>query len=282
MAVMNENDGNGVADAIPVRDIRFDLSSSPLCWHGGRAGVTAFFDAMSACFPLGEKFFIKSVKRAPTSNDDPVQSAAVRGFIGQESIHSREHAAYNKRLVDAGYDIAFMESKQSATIAWIENRLGVDAAVGITACMEHLTSILAEQITGDEAYLEGADEAMRDLWLWHCMEEAEHGAVAFDVLMKLKRGYFFRVGVMLLSTWMFLEIITRNFRTIARKSLEPSAVREALSYLLFSPGLARRSFIPYFRWYLPGFHPTKGPARARAARYKAQFDLRASGAAEGV
>ncbi len=280
MATESGNGRCGEAGAIPVRDIHFDLSSSPLCWHGGRAGVTAFFDAMSACFPLGEKFFIKSVKRAMTSNDDPTQSAAVRGFIGQESIHSREHAAYNKRLVDAGYDIAFMERKQAATIAWIENRLSVDAAVGITACMEHLTSILAEQITGDEAYLEGADAVMRDLWLWHCMEEAEHGAVAFDVSMQRKRGYFFRIFVMLLSTWMFLEIITRNFRTIAAKRLEPRAVREALGFLFISPGLARRSFVPYLRWYLPGFHPAKGPARARAERYRAQFDLRASSPAE--
>ncbi|MGD9801731.1 MAG: metal-dependent hydrolase [Parvularculaceae bacterium] len=262
----------GSSAAIPVRDIHFDLSASPMLWHGGSAGVTGFYDALSACFPLGEAFFIRSVKRGAAEIDDPALNAAVRGFVGQESVHSREHRAYNKRLSDAGYDVAAMERAQAKTIKWIEEDLGDDAALGITACMEHMTSVLAGQITYDEAYLRDADPAMRELWVWHAMEEAEHGAVAFDVLAAKRPGYFYRVGLMLLSTWMLFEIILRNYGLIARTDRAPRALREMLSYLFWSPGFLRRVFFPYLSWYRPGFHPFQSAAHERAAAHRAHYD----------
>lgn len=258
---------------IPVRDIHFDLSAAPLRWHGNGTGVAQFFDALSACFPLGEAFFIRSVKRAVATIEESDLIAEVRGFAGQESVHSREHRAYNKRLSDAGYDIEAMERAQAKTIAWIENDLGGDAPVGITACMEHMTSVLAEQLTHDDAYFDKADPAMRDLWVWHAMEEAEHGAVAFDVFARRRRSYFYRAGLMILSTWLLLELFLRNRQLIAKKDRAPHATREMLAYLFWSPGFLRRSILPYLRWYLPGFHPSKGPARARAVRHRSRFDL---------
>ncbi len=266
---------------IPVRDIHFDLAAAPLRWHGCGNGVTQFYDALSACFPLGEGFFIRSVKRGAASineagddvGDNGGLKAAVRGFAGQEFVHSREHRAYNKRLSDAGYDIGAMEAAQAKTIAWIENDLGGDAPLGVTACMEHMTSVLAEQLTHDDAYLEKAHPVMRDLWVWHAMEEAEHGAVAFDVFARKRRGYFYRVWLMILSTLLLLQIFSRNYGLIAAKDRAPGATREMLRYLFWSPGFLRRSFAPYLRWYLPGFHPLKGKARSRAARHRERFDL---------
>jgi len=263
---------------IPVRDICFDLSATPPKWHGGSAGVTGFFDALSACFPLGEAFFIRSVKRAAANIDDDALDAAVRGFAGQESVHSREHRAYNKRLSDAGYDIAAMERAQAKTIVWIEEKLGEEAAAGITACMEHMTSVLAEQVTGDDAFFSDADPAMRELWVWHAMEEAEHGDVAFDVFMRKQPGYFYRAWLMALSTYMLFEILIRNYGLIAKKNRVRGATRDMLGFLFGSPGFLRRSIIPYFRWFAPGFHPSIGKARGLAARHRPHFDAMASSA----
>lgn len=69
-------------ETITVRSIRFDLSAAPRCWHGGGVGVAAFYDALSACFPLGERFFIRAVKRASPAIDDPALIEAVKGFSG--------------------------------------------------------------------------------------------------------------------------------------------------------------------------------------------------------
>jgi len=263
------------AETITVRNIRFDLGAAPRCWHGGGVGVTAFFDALSACFPHGERFFIRSVKGALPAIDDPSLLAAVKGFNGQESMHTREHEAYNARLRAFGYDIDGMEREQARCIAWIENELGPAAALGVTASMEHMTSILAGQVTRDEAYFAGADPHLRDLWLWHAMEEAEHGDVAFDALKAMHPGYFFRVRMMLLSTRLLLQIIGRNLLSILeveRARGAPGARRGLFGYLFVSPGLARRIAIPYLAFYRPGFHPSKTPARRFAGRYRAHFD----------
>lgn len=263
------------AETINVRNIRFDLSAAPRCWHGGGTGATAFFDALSACFPHGERFFIRAVKGALPEIDDPSLIAAVKGFSGQESMHTREHEAYNARLRAFGYDIDGMEREQARCIAWIENDLGPEAALGVTACLEHMTSILAGQVTRDEAYFAGADLQMRELWLWHAMEEAEHGDVAFDALKAMRSGYFFRIRMMLLSTRLFLKIVGRNLLSILeaeRKRGTRGARRGLLAYLFVSPGLARRIAIPYLAFYRPGFHPSKTPARRFASRHRAHFD----------
>ncbi|MFZ5619126.1 MAG: metal-dependent hydrolase [Pseudomonadota bacterium] len=264
----------GGAD-IRIRNIRFDLSGAPRRWHAAGAGVTAFFDALSICFPLGEQFFIRSVKRAQAALDDPALAVAVKGFAGQEAVHTREHQAYNERLRAAGCEVDAMERELARTISWIEEKLGDDRALGVTACVEHLTSVLSAQITHDDAYLAGADAAMRDLWVWHAMEEAEHGHVAFDVLAAKRPGYLFRVQMMLLSTRLFLDIVARNVNLMARKERERGMRRGLLAYLIISPGLARRSLPAYFAWYRPGFHPSQSPARARAARHRARYDARA-------
>lgn len=265
------------AEAINVRNIRFDLSAAPRCWHDAGTGVTAFYDALSACFPHGERFFIRAVKRALPSIDDPALIEAVKGFNGQESMHTREHEVYNARLRAFGYDIDDMEREQARCIAWIEDDLGPAAALGVTASMEHMTSILAGQVTRDEAYFAGADPQMRELWLWHAMEEAEHGDVAFDALQAVRPGYFFRVRMMLLSTRLFLRIVGRNLLSIFKAERARGAKRELLAYLFVSPGLARRILLPYLAFFRPGFHPSKTPARRFASGYRAHFDALAGG-----
>ena len=70
-------------------------------WHGGDAFKTAFFDAMSILFPLGEQFFIDSVKAFRGKFDDPELERRVRGFMAQEAVHRREHQRYNEALCRA-------------------------------------------------------------------------------------------------------------------------------------------------------------------------------------
>ena len=52
-------------------------------WHGGSAFRTAYFNAMSLLFPLGEKFFIDSVRHFRNEIDDPQLLAEITSFQGQ-------------------------------------------------------------------------------------------------------------------------------------------------------------------------------------------------------
>lgn len=77
----------------------------PRHWHGGNAFKSHLFNAMSVLFPDGERFFIDSVRLFREQVTDDELKEQIRGFIGQEGHHSREHLEYSQRLRELGYDI---------------------------------------------------------------------------------------------------------------------------------------------------------------------------------
>src|SRR3954463_16310725 len=104
--------------AITPRDRRFGRSAAtPRLWHGGRVEATAIYNALSATFPVGEAFFVESV-RAFRDGAPPKLAEEIKGFTTQEIIHSREHDAFNKRASQAGYDLSKLEAQ-------VEKRLAV-------------------------------------------------------------------------------------------------------------------------------------------------------------
>ena len=88
------------------RQPEFDLAAAlGRDWCGGSAFRTAWFNALSMLFPLGEKFFIDSVRAFRDQIDDPVLVEQITAFQGQEAVHRRQHQRYNEILCRArGYD----------------------------------------------------------------------------------------------------------------------------------------------------------------------------------
>ena len=58
-----------------------------------------------------------------------------------------------------------------------------------TMCIEHFTAIVAAEILRDKKHLDGTDGELRELWLWHAVEEVEHKGVAFDVWKYASRDW---------------------------------------------------------------------------------------------
>ena len=74
---------------ITPRDRRFGReAATPRLWHGGKVEATALYNALSATFPLGEAFFVESV-RAFRDGADPKLAEDIRNFTTQEVVHSR-------------------------------------------------------------------------------------------------------------------------------------------------------------------------------------------------
>ena len=87
---------------ITPRDRKFDRGAlEQRLWHGGRIEATAIYNALSTTFPVGEAFFVESV-RAFREGAPPKLAEEIKGFTTQEAIHSREHAAFNRRAADCG------------------------------------------------------------------------------------------------------------------------------------------------------------------------------------
>jgi predicted metal-dependent hydrolase len=141
--------------------------------------------AMSAIFAEAEEYLIGTVRHFRDQITDPDLKRQVAAFIGQESVHGREHRAVNDRFADLGYPTKKLE--------WmVRQYMGLQTRVrppgmrlAHTAASEHITAALSEEFMRDPAARASFGAAVGDICLWHGLEELEHKAVAFDVYRAL-------------------------------------------------------------------------------------------------
>jgi predicted metal-dependent hydrolase len=247
---------------IEKRDLKFGREAPPpRWWHGGDPGRTAFFNALSSTFPVGEKFFMTSVRHYKEGAPEPLYSQ-IDDFLYQEAMHSREHVVFNRQAEDAGYDIAPLEDRARRTIAWIRKRPPLQQ-LAATCALEHFTATLAHDVLVDPVHLDGATEEAKRLWQWHAIEEIEHKAVAFDTYLHAARQispfrrWLKRSAVMCVTTMRFHYVIFRNTADLLRQDgrNDFATWRRLLSYLYGRPGPLRLLLKGVFVYMRPGFHP---------------------------
>ena len=151
--------------------------------------------ALSSVFPDGEDYFVRSVRHYRDRITDPALKRQVSGFIGQEAVHGREHRVFNDRLAAVGYPTKRYERFTKAGLRFRERILPPISNLAATAALEHFTATLAELVLKSEEIrdLMGAD-AVRDLFVWHALEESEHKAVAGGERLRVWTMNFFRFG----------------------------------------------------------------------------------------
>jgi predicted metal-dependent hydrolase len=185
---------------IPTRRMNFDEAIQSVPRHFAKDGdivSSHIAAALSSVFPDGEDFFVASVRHYRDKITDPALKKQVAGFIGQESVHGREHRVLNRRMAELGYPSLVAEK---LTKVGLEARFKYGpkiASLAMTAALEHFTATLAELILSDpEARDMFGDETVKNLFMWHALEEAEHKAVAFDVYKTVGGGERLRVFTM--------------------------------------------------------------------------------------
>lgn len=247
---------------IKKRDLKFGREDAPpRWWHSGDPGRTAFFNALSSTFPVGEKFFMTAVRHYRSDTPEPLRSQ-IDDFLYQESMHSREHVVFNRQAEDAGFDIAPLEERARRTIAWVKRRSPLQQ-LAATCALEHFTATLAHDALADPEHLAGATDEARRLWQWHAMEEIEHKAVAYDTYLHATRHmtpfrrWLKRSTVMCVTTMRFHYVIFRNTADLLRQDgrNDWATWRGLLSYLYRRPGTLRLLLAGVFTYMRPGFHP---------------------------
>jgi predicted metal-dependent hydrolase len=193
---------------VPTRRISFEESLRDLPKHFAGDGdlvashVTA---GLSAVFPDGEDFFVRSVRHFRDQITDPELKKQVTGFIGQEAMHGREHRAFNARLAELGYPTHHVERFTKWGLELRERIAPPKANLAATAALEHFTATLAELVLTDTETRDAfGHAAVRDLFAWHALEESEHKAVAFDVYKAVGGTERMRVWTMNAIRWGFV------------------------------------------------------------------------------
>lgn len=259
------------------RRIRFNYAAGTPRRHyvNGDLVMSHLIAYLSATFPEGEDFFVRSVRHFADQVTDPELKARAKGFIGQEVTHGREHRILNERLQQMGYPTGRGHRSTHRIVAVYERFFSPQTCLAITAALEHFTAVFAETLLDDARAqtLLGSTE-VRSMLLWHALEESEHRSVAFDVYRSIGGTERRRITAMLGISVAF--IIGMAVHTIMSLLADPATYRpigltRSLLALRHSPFLAphvRRRIRAYNQ---RGFHPDDSDNTALLAHWTAEL-----------
>lgn len=251
------------SDAVPTRPMDFDSWIADLPKYFAADGdivMSHILAVLSSVFPDGEDFFVRSVRAAADQITDPKLAKDVEGFIGQESMHGREHRMLNDKLAELGYPTHQIGWYVRVVTAVRERFQTKKANLAFTSALEHYTASLAENLLGhEEARNEIGHPGFRYLLMWHALEESEHKAVAFDVYRAIGGGEVTRQVAMWFTHLLFvLETGMWAAISLLRDTYawrHPVKVAKSLWRLRKSPFTTPEATRQLFEYHRLHFHP---------------------------
>lgn len=251
-------------------------AGTPRHWMGGDPYTSQLMNTFSLLFPPGERFFMDAVRAFRGKLTDPTLLLQVRGFLGQEALHSREHKAFNAFLVTLGIDADGIEQSVADDIVQRRSTRTPLDDLAVTCALEHFTAIMADMWLKEPTLREQAPAALRDLWTWHALEELDHKAVAFDVYRAVDGDEVTRLRWMLRITFAF--VIGVSFLHIKLMKADghfarPFAIAKSWWKFWGPRGYFTRRLPAYLRYYKRDFHPWQDDSRALIARFERELAL---------
>lgn len=244
------------------RNLKFRLPrGKALSWNPGGLHITQFYNTLSLFFPVGERFFIQSVRNYKGEVTGDQLKEQISAFIGQEGFHTREHEEYNDALREAGLPV---EELDRVVVGLLEavKRLPRPAQLAATVALEHLTAVLGDTLLRDDELLEGADAHYAAIWRWHAIEETEHKAVCFDayeqVVGKGARAYALRVFAFVVANVIFWSLYFPFYAVMLNQSgglFDAKGWLKLANFVGGKPGVLRRVLPEWLDFFRPGFHP---------------------------
>lgn len=264
---------------IPVRRLHHDQSAYELGpWIVPDDPIFSHFLAtLSAVFPKGEEFFVASVRRHRDAvSNRPMLKEQVKGFIGQEAMHGREHRRLNDRLAEMGYRTERADRTIGVLVDAIFKLPPSTIPIAATAAAEHCTGLLAESVLAhDETRTTLFGEpAVESMIAWHALEELEHKNVAFDVMEAAGAGYAVRAAGFALTTSVLAGYVALEW---GRAVWEDRAVITPAHRRTFHRNLRRQRLLDprnlgdLFAYLRPSFHPDDTDTDALVEEWKVRL-----------
>ncbi|MCL7942586.1 metal-dependent hydrolase [Marinobacter sp. ATCH36] len=259
--------------AIKPQRMGFEFGEKvPHYWLNDSYTLSHTMNALSVLFPQGEQFFVDSVRYYQKAIQDPKLKKEVRGFIGQEAMHSLEHKAMNQHVRDQGMPVEELEEHLEVVLG-IAKKLPKRHQLAITCALEHMTAMMADMLLARDDVREDMHETMRPLWVWHAIEETEHKAVAYDVFNQAGGTYAERTFYLAFSTaalGVMASYFTTRMMLNDRKNFSLKDSARGL-WAMWGKNGTFSSLIPnWLEYFKPGFHPWDHDNSELIARFKEQ------------
>ena len=244
------------AIGIKVRKPSFNPKAIRRHFFANSPVMSHLLTALSSTFPVGEQFFVHSVRNVRDKITDEKLQAQIAAFIGQEAMHSKAHAEFNDAWRRDDYNLDSFQAWLARRDAFIKS-VHPKLQLAVTCAFEHFTALLGGYILRNPQVLSTLDDDAIKLWVWHAIEEIEHRAVAFDVYQAIYKDDRTRRAVMRNVTTGFASLTfysaTRLFMQDWRKSV-PKVIQNMHGIYMISKMLI--SLIPeYLSYYKADFHP---------------------------
>ncbi|MDV2469315.1 metal-dependent hydrolase [Acinetobacter chinensis] len=246
------------AIGITVRKPQFNPKAIRRHFFANSPVMSHLLTALSSTFPIGEQFFVHSVRNVREKVTDEKLQAEIAAFIGQEAMHSKAHAEFNDAWRRDDYNLDSFQAWLGRRDAFIKNA-HPKLQLAVTCAFEHFTALLGGYILRHPEVLSTLDDDAIKLWVWHAIEEIEHRAVAFDVYQAVYKDDKVRRNVMKSVTTGFASLTfysaSRLFMQDWRKSV-PKVTQNAFGVYMIGKMLI--SLIPeYLSYFKADFHPSE-------------------------
>lgn len=264
--------------SFPVRRMDYNFENTPKYWCANDPAMTHYFTGLSTLFPEGESYFVRSVRALREhAKLNEALDREISAFIGQEAMHSKEHHAFHISAQQHGMNPESLEKVTGIVLKGLEKVFSKKWNLLVTVGLEHYTAVLVVSMmeTVNE-YM--TDKTIRDLWLWHSVEETEHKAVAFDLYEYLYgnglNAYLPRVTIFTLSLILITRLSTIYQIVLMKRDKQLSNLKTWQNFFNFA-AKQYKTFIPkFFEYYRYDFHPNQTNEKNLVATTKIKLGIK--------
>ena len=260
----------------PVRHMNFNFKQAQQPLFRDNPWGEYWLATLSAMFPAGERFFVHSVRglQHQTKNEDLQKDIAA--FIGQEAMHAKEHELLNQLIQSSGLDTQTVSANVEWLMAVLKKYFTPIQQLAITSAAEHFTAIIARQIMQRTDLQErlSVNESLKNIWLWHAVEESEHKNVAFDLYQEVSGNPLVRLLVMPFVTLYMASVMTMGTFYLGAKHMPVwrlFQLKEFVHLILGKNGFLSSLWKDYLDYYKLDFHPAQHDSKALEEQTKLQL-----------
>lgn len=251
-------------DDFPMRPLDFEtpqLDAENVVWSQSAPEFSVFINALGLHVPYFERYLIHTMNSVKHDVSDKKLRRDMAALVGQEGHHAKNFIEFNAVMAKRYPKVAKLDAAAKTHFRHAAKTDSHKRLVGFTAGYETFTFLAGLIILRNyDKWMAVSHPRMKALWVWHQVEEVEHGAVAHDVYRHLYGKHeWYRKYMVLAAGWHIAWETMKAYTHMARHEgwlKNPFKAAKSLGFLVTTLGQMAWQTLPVFRKnYNPRNHP---------------------------